>query len=58
MTWAYDGAYLVPEAIDADMAGVSQPDDALHRGLSAATPAHHHPDPPHHPHGDHTWRTE
>jgi spermidine/putrescine transport system ATP-binding protein len=29
MTWAYDGAYLVPEAIDADMAGVSQPDDAL-----------------------------
>jgi spermidine/putrescine transport system ATP-binding protein len=29
MTWAYDGAYLVPEAIDADMAGVSQPDDEL-----------------------------
>ena len=23
MTWAYDGAYLVPEAIDADMAGVT-----------------------------------
>jgi spermidine/putrescine transport system ATP-binding protein len=29
MTWAYDGAYLVPEAITADMAGVSQPDDEL-----------------------------
>jgi spermidine/putrescine transport system ATP-binding protein len=29
MTWAYDGAYLVPEAIDADLAGVSQPDDEL-----------------------------
>jgi spermidine/putrescine transport system ATP-binding protein len=29
MTWAYDGAYLVPEAIDASMAGVSQPDDQL-----------------------------
>ena len=27
MTWAYDGAYLVPEAIDADMAGISQDDD-------------------------------
>jgi spermidine/putrescine transport system ATP-binding protein len=26
MTWAYEGAYLVPEAIDADMAGVSEPD--------------------------------
>ena len=24
MTWAYDGAYLVPEAIDADMAGVTE----------------------------------
>lgn len=29
MTWAYEGAYLVPEAIAADMAGVSQADDAL-----------------------------
>jgi spermidine/putrescine transport system ATP-binding protein len=29
MTWAYDGAYLVPEAIDADMAGITQPDDQL-----------------------------
>ena len=29
MTWAYEGAYLVPEAITADMAGVSQPDDEL-----------------------------
>jgi spermidine/putrescine transport system ATP-binding protein len=29
MTWAYDGAYLVPEAITADMAGVSQPNDEL-----------------------------
>jgi spermidine/putrescine transport system ATP-binding protein len=27
MTWAYDGAYLVPEAIGADMAGISQPDE-------------------------------
>ncbi|MFN7151863.1 MAG: ABC transporter ATP-binding protein [Microthrixaceae bacterium] len=26
MTWAYEGAYLVPEAIDAHMAGVSEPD--------------------------------
>jgi spermidine/putrescine transport system ATP-binding protein len=26
MTWAYDGAYLVPEAIDEDEAGVSQPE--------------------------------
>lgn len=26
MTWAYEGAYLVPEAIHADMAGVSEPD--------------------------------
>ena len=26
MTWAYEGAYLVPEAIGADMAGVSAPD--------------------------------
>jgi hypothetical protein len=24
MTWSYDGAYLVPEAIDADLAGVTQ----------------------------------
>ncbi len=29
MTWAYEGAYLVPEAIAADMAGVSQTDDTL-----------------------------
>jgi spermidine/putrescine transport system ATP-binding protein len=27
MTWAFDGAYLVPEAIDADQAGVTQMDD-------------------------------
>jgi spermidine/putrescine transport system ATP-binding protein len=29
MTWAYDGAYLVPESLDAARAGVVQPDDAL-----------------------------
>jgi len=26
MTWAYDGAYLVPEAIAADEAGVTEPE--------------------------------
>ncbi len=29
MTWAYEGAYLVPESLDAARAGVVQPDDAL-----------------------------
>jgi spermidine/putrescine transport system ATP-binding protein len=29
MTWAYEGAYLVPEPLDAARAGVVQPDDAL-----------------------------
>mgnify|MGYP001242956288 CR=1 FL=1 len=36
MTWAYEGAYLVPEAITADMAGVSHMDDDE---TSHATPA-------------------
>ena len=36
MTWAYDGAYLVPEAIDADMAGVTESTDDETAALSRA----------------------
>ena len=36
MTWASDGAYLVPEAIDADRAGVTQMQDDETAALSAA----------------------
>ena len=36
MTWAYDGAYLVPEAIDADMAGVTESADEQTTALSGA----------------------
>ncbi|MFZ4518635.1 MAG: ABC transporter ATP-binding protein [Microthrixaceae bacterium] len=35
MTWAYDGAYLVPEAISADQAGVTHMDDDETAALAA-----------------------
>ncbi len=65
MTWAYDGAYLVPEAIDADMAGVTESaaeqTTALQRRRILTAPEQHpFPTIPsrHHRTGDKTWRIE